>query len=77
MCIRDRFGGSHGGYLISKLIEDERIASKIKASVLLNPVIFLNFMIHNSDIPEWAYATFLGKEKNLSQMVSLVTLDHT
>lgn len=56
------YGGSHGGYLISKLVEDERLSGKIRASIALNSVIYMNMMIYNSDIPEWAWASFKGTE---------------
>lgn len=62
-------GGSYGGYLISKLIEDSRLKGRIRASVMLNSVIFVDFSAKNTDIPEWSWATYLGKDKGLSEMV--------
>jgi acylaminoacyl-peptidase len=65
------YGGSHGGYLITKLVEDERLSGKIRASIAINSVIYMNLMIYNSDIPEWAWASFRGTEYNLQDEVSL------
>lgn len=63
-------GGSYGGYLISKLIEDSRLSGRIRASIMLNSVVYADFGALNTDIPEWSWATYLGKDKCLSQMVS-------
>ena len=62
-------GGSHGGYIQAKLVEDNRINSLIKCSVIFNPVIYPQLMTICTDINDWPFCVFLGINKDFSNKV--------
>lgn len=53
-------GGSYGGYMSA--IMASRYSDLFKASIILNPVTNIPFMMNITDIPEWSTSCALNKE---------------
>lgn len=70
------FGGSHGGYIQTNLIEDRAMSDLIKCAVIRNPVVYIPYMIYSTDITDWAFGTFLGYKKNLQSAVKFNYIDN-
>ena len=64
------FGYSHGGYLVSRLINHPKTCGLVRAAFLISGVYSLNLMTFNTDIPGWVRSGFQGQGSPFSLRVS-------